>query len=320
LIKELRLAGVKSSAMPEGPEVRTVTDYLADQLVGKEIVRIRCPDHDKFFRINGKRGCSTFQTLTNHLPAIIEKLFCKGKCIFFKLKSLSEEHNGVQFYLYCHLIMTGRWTSLTNVLRIINEPGTGMRTGSGAPKLTMLFGSHYQLGKLKIAQIMERIDYLDPRGLGRFEYMTEIEMTRKLNSLGPDILSDDIEWHQWRSITERYPRRQLVSLLMDQQCISGIGNYLKAEILYRSKLKPDRKVGSLTEMENRTLFQQSIATIRESYSYGGLTIRNFWHPNGKAGTFPIEIYGKSMDPLGNRVHTGTFSDGRTTHWVPTIQI
>lgn len=311
--------------MPEGPEVRVVTDYLSDQLVGQQIVKVTCSDNEKFFRINGKRTDNTFPIFKSHLPAVIDRVFCKGKCIFFELRPMVKDdavttgrkrvirRTGTHssFYLYCHLIMTGRWSDLVNT-------STGRGSDSDC-KLTLHFGTCRYIGRMKTVCVTKYIRYIDPRGLGRFEFMTKAQMDEKVAKLGPDLLSDTLTFDQWQLITGKCPRRQLVSFLMDQQYVAGIGNYLKAEILYRAKLRPDRKLGSLSEDENHTLFQHCVATIRESYSYGGLTIKNFWHPSGQAGTFPREIYGKKVDPHGNEIVTDSFADGRTTHWVPAVQ-
>jgi len=289
--------------MPEGPEVKSVTVYLDRELSGAQLIDITCIDPIKYFQINAKGKECRFNQLLDYLPAVINRVFCKGKCIFFELYSVNSKLN---IYLFSHLIMTGRWVPK-----------------SDRPKLTLHFGTVYQLFATFI-HVQRTFDYEDDRGLGRLNLLTEMELQAKLASLGPDLLSDDISWNQWQNITKRCPRRQLVSFLMEPSLVSGVGNYLKCEILYRARLAPNRKVGSLTVEENLLLYQSALATIKESYSYGGLTIKNFWHPDGKRGTFPTQVYGdrrtKTHDPYGNPISRDKFADGRTTHWVPTIQL
>lgn len=289
--------------MPEGPEVKCVTNYLNNSLSGKHLVKVLCDDPLKYFQINHKRKECRYDQLIDHLPAVIERVFCKGKCIFFELRSLRS--NNVM-YMYSHLIMTGRW--------VINQTST-----SDQPRFTLCLGEVYNL-TVPLISILCKVYYEDSRGLGHLDLLTKDEMTAKLNSLGPDLLSEEVSWEQWLSITKRCPRRQLVSFLMEPSLVCGIGNYLKSEILYRCRLAPDRKVSSLTTDENCLLYKTAICTIRESYEYGGLTIKDYWHPDGKKGLFPIHVYCQKFDPDGNKVETSKFADGRTTHWVPTVQM
>jgi len=284
--------------MPEGPEVKTVTVHLNEKLSSQTLVGVTCLRSDKYFSINGKTE-NRFSLLRSILPATVETVFCKGKCIFFKLYSIDTHE---VYYLYCHLIMTGRWT----------EKSTNSQ-------LTLKFGRRIYRNEQPIRLVWYLLYYNDGRRLGHFNLLTTNQLETKLNSLGPDILSESVNWQQWLAIIRRYPKRQLVSFLMDQSCICGIGNYLKCEILYRSRLAPSRKVGTLTKEENKILYEEAIKTITESYSYGGLTIRDFWHPDGKRGTFPVQVYNRKTDPHGNMIKRGKFSDGRTTCWVPSLQ-
>jgi formamidopyrimidine-DNA glycosylase len=45
--------------------------------------------------------------------------------------------------------------------------------------------------------------------------------------------------------------------LLDQKVISGICNYLRADILYLSKINPFRKVKDITEKELKIIFKNS---------------------------------------------------------------
>ena len=107
--------------------------------------------------------------------------------------------------------------------------------------------------------------------------------------------------------------------LEDEEMIWELG-YLKSEILYRSKIRPDRVLSSISDDEINTLYNVTLQTIKEAYLAGGLTIKSFWSPDGQRGMFPVHVYKKEIDPLGNSIVAEKFKDGRTSYWVPKIQL
>ena len=109
---------------------------------------------------------------------------------------------------------------------------------------------------------------------------------------------------------------------MDQSIIAGVGNYLKAEILYASKISPHRICESLTDKDIFRICANTNRIMRISYESGGATILTYKDEDGKPGTFSrrFMVYNQASDPLGNQVVRETTKDKRTTHWVPSIQI
>jgi len=51
--------------------------------------------------------------------------------------------------------------------------------------------------------------------------------------------------------------KEIGIVIMDQKTISGIGNYLRSDILYLSKINPFRKVNKLSDAEINTIFNNS---------------------------------------------------------------
>ena len=127
----------------------------------------------------------------------------------------------------------------------------------------------------------------------------------------------------WRKSIQNSRRKNIIicDFLKEQKYFSGIGNYLLSEILYGAEIKPDRKLQDLSDKEIETLLKISVQKIKESHQHGGLTIRSYWDLYGNRGTFPIKVYRKTVDPLGNKVIADNkiAKDKRTVHWVPQIQ-
>ena len=118
-----------------------------------------------------------------------------------------------------------------------------------------------------------------------------------------------------------HPRWTLSKILMDQTVVSGIGNYLKSEILYASRLNPHRQIENLSHEELETLYQESRRIITESYQSQGMSKRNYIDYEGKKGSFEfkLKVYGKKKDPKGNDIIREKTKDGRSTYWVPKLQ-
>jgi len=78
---------------------------------------------------------------------------------------------------------------------------------------------------------------------------------KELVDLGPDVLSgNEMGWEVFWRMLDKFKRRDVKSVLLDQRAlVSGIGNYLACEILDHIKMDPWKKVGDLTEDEQKDL-------------------------------------------------------------------
>lgn len=173
------------------------------------------------------------------------------------------------------------------------------------------------------SQAVQTINFNDPRHFGTLKLVRGREaLDKKLRTLGPDMLNDPPNAEQFmHRIHNRGDGKTIAEALMNQACISGVGNYIKAEALYLAELSPHRKCESLTINELERLRQQIINVMRASYNNDGATIRSYLNVDGTKGGMKTRflVYGNQTDPLGNPVVREETKDGRTTHWVPAVQ-
>ena len=108
---------------------------------------------------------------------------------------------------------------------------------------------------------------------------------------------------------------------MDQSVVSGVGNYVKAEGLYLSKISPHRVVESLSDRELHNLNVAIRSVPVNSFESGGATIKSYtdFFGNVGAATQRFAVYGQETDPEGRQIIKEKTRDGRTTHWVPDVQ-
>jgi formamidopyrimidine-DNA glycosylase len=104
-------------------------------------------------------------------------------------------------------------------------------------------------------------------------------------------------------------------VLVDQKVLmSGIGNYLKAEILYDTRISPLRLIKDITFDEWIHIFKSAKKLTKEM-----LAILKSKDKSSEKYMSAMKVYSRKQDPYGNPVHTRTTKTGRTTWWVPAIQ-
>ena len=117
--------------------------------------------------------------------------------------------------------------------------------------------------------------FIDTRNFGtlKFVYGRNV-FKKKLDSLGPDMLSEPITYPEFAARLDTKSHWPICKALMDQSVVSGCGNYVKAEALYRAKISPHRLVGSLSGGEINNLMREVQAVLQEAYQANGDTSQN----------------------------------------------
>jgi endonuclease VIII len=94
-----------------------------------------------------------------------------------------------------------------------------------------------------------------------------------LSKLGPDVLDDQttLAEVQQRVLSPTFRRRRLASLLLDQQFLCGLGNYLRSEVLFVAGIHPLHRPCDCTQEQLEALAKAAIALTRQSYETGGIT-------------------------------------------------
>ena len=252
--------------MPEGAEVKLIGENLA-KLVGTRKLAGVMPLSGRYT----KKPIAGLIDMQDRLPANVIGVGVKGKLIFWIL--------GNDHFLLNTLGMTGTWSS-----QFSTHARVRFDFDSGAP-----------------------VFFVDTRNFGSLKFVYgRNSFKRKLDQLGPDMLSEQITYPEFAARLDTKSHWPVCKALMDQGVVSGVGNYVKAESLYRAKISPHRMVGSLSGAELNDLMREIQAVLREAYELPDPSRRL--------------VYGKKTDPLGNEVCREITACGRTTHWVPAIQI
>ena len=117
--------------------------------------------------------------------------------------------------------------------------------------------------------------------------------------------------------------------LLDQEIICGIGNIYASEILYKSRILPQRTSESVTKKEAKNIIDYTREILSESIKAGGSTIHDYKRPDGDIGYFQQKhcVYNKTGQRCPDckcdiKISGGIRKDvqgGRSTFYCPVLQ-
>jgi len=210
----LALVALSHITMPEGPEVRKYADALNEVLAGRQI------KHFMARTVNARKWLE--QNGNNLLERKISHVVSHGKHLIGYIDG--------DYYFHSHLMMWGRWQTFKPTppveidrrerARIVVSKGAAILYS--APIFNVGHGNPYL-----------QVDYLD--------------------TLGPDVLPYD-RCFDSKIFLRRLKNKENLSVtigaaLLDQRVAAGIGNYLRAEILFACRINPWRLVHQLSKEE-----------------------------------------------------------------------
>jgi formamidopyrimidine-DNA glycosylase len=137
------------------------------------------------------------------------------------------------------------------------------------------------------------------------------EVAQVLGRLGPDALG--LTRAEFLGLLGSR-RGQVKAALMDQTFVAGVGNIIADETLWHARIHPKRLIGSLSEVERRTLHRELQRVLRESIEgYDYLHRKRSWlsYVRGQPGA----VCPRCGAPLGRTVVAG-----RTTYFCPQCQL
>jgi formamidopyrimidine-DNA glycosylase len=109
-------------------------------------------------------------------------------------------------------------------------------------------------------------------------------------------------------------KKNLAKLLMDQRSIcSGIGNYLRAEIIYAAGIDPFIKMSDLSNDEKNRLYHAIVTISQKAYKEGGTITGKYTDPIGKHGNFHPKIYG--VDKIDGKKVKTIKVDSQTLYYI-----
>ena len=206
--------------MPEGPEVRKYADALDEVLSGRVILS---------FAARTREARKWLEDNEQHIIGRrVERVRSHGKHLIGYVTG--------NFFFHSHLMMWGRWQTFTAVARGRSKSKT----------LVLPEKDRRERARIVVdggAAILLSAPIFN---VGRGDPYQEIEI---LGTLGPDVLPNRgrFEEFQRRLFLPQYEDETIGAALLNQEIVAGLGNYLRAEVLFACKLNPWLTVGELTK-------------------------------------------------------------------------
>jgi formamidopyrimidine-DNA glycosylase len=293
--------------MPELPEVETVRRGLEPALVGRRITRVSL-----------RRANLRFPFPPNFRErlegATVEALTRRAKYILAHCSSGET--------LILHLGMTGRFTVARDG-KISNLGEFYFETGSdGAAE-----GHHDHV----VFDLDDgtRIIYSDPRRFGLMDLAQAdaLHQHKLLKDIGIEPLGNELSGAYLADIF-RGKAVPLKAALLDQRLIAGLGNIYVSEALFRARLSPKRKAGTLVKANVFDPRLDDLAghireILHEAIVAGGSTLQDYRSADGVAGQFQQRflVYDREGAPCSacGKPLKRMVQSGRSTFWCASCQ-
>mgnify|MGYP003336174901 CR=1 FL=1 len=245
--------------MPEGPEIKLNHDLLVRHLDGQI--------WSKLDIVSGKYLTKPPQNLANfqaNLPSKVDSVNVHGK--FIRISLYNAWIVGIGFGMTGRLAIESEFAPVGSA----QTPVGSAQTPVGSEFAQTPVGSEQAdelLANVRVSIVKSdgsKIHYIDPRNFGNWFLWDNISgLEKKLDELGVDLMSSELNQAEVVKLfrTPSVAKQEITQALMSQKVIAGVGNYLKAESLYRAKIYPYAIVSNLSDEE---LYDIWIELKRES--------------------------------------------------------
>ncbi len=287
--------------MPELPEVETIARELQEVMPASRItgLQVGLPKMIKLPLSKFRRGV---------VGARVTKVHRRAKLLLIDLSSGQT--------IVIHLKMAGQliWRATSGRLRVGGHPipqGTENLPNKYSHVIfvtnhgTLFFNDQRQFGFVKLVATKELEYWLEEQGYG------------------PEPLTDDFTLSVFENILKRHRVKRVKPTLLDQTVIAGIGNIYADEALFYAKVRPTRRIKTLSPTERRALWKGIRHVMNLSIRKKGTTADAYRTANGqKGGMMPfLRVYGRDGKPCKrcDGVITKITLAGRGTHYCASCQ-
>ncbi len=280
--------------MPELPEVETVCRLMRKVLEGNEIRKVFVAE-DPIVLSNTPPKEIESALLGNTVTGVGRK----GKFWWLELN----QHP----FVFGHLGMSGWIRDMSGeTIRLLSHGRAPLDDENGLPKYLKL---------LIEVDGGRQIAMTDGRRLGRLWLSPSPEVDERVQRLGRDAYCDLPESGELVAMFQRR-KVSIKAVLLDQSVLAGIGNWVADEVLYQAKIAPGRLSSGLNSKEVSELHRVIRSVINLAVNVGADSEK---YP--ESWLFTSRWGGKKgKDSIGGRAIVRETIAGRTTAWVPEVQV
>ncbi len=246
--------------MPELPEVEIVRQSLLKKIKQKKVKNVLVRNRNLRLKIP-----LYFVGFIKGQKIIDVKRF--SKYIIFCFSNFS--------YCLLHLGMSG-------TIHIVNKCKKNLFTNASFYSSPKLPKKH---NHVEIIFKDLKVIYNDPRRFGFFQIIKNSKLLKKrFVRLGPEPFQSEFNLDYIRSFFIG-KKKNIKNFLLDQNFVSGIGNIYASEILFLSKINPQKKAHLIKENDCKKIIINAKKVLFRAIKKGGSSIRDFKNTLGKEGNF-----------------------------------
>ena len=246
------------------------------------------------------------------------KVFLEKNVINEKTKSVKIENKNLRFVITTNVSQILSNSTITKILRrgkyllflYNNNHSLLFHLGmTGGWSKDLIKHCHFRVFDKK-----KELFFKDVRKFGKMKIITKTEQIERFNS-SFDILSSDYDMKgHVKYLREKIrDEKSICSLIMNQKYFPGIGNYIKSEALYLTKIHPEEKWKNMKSKKINPLIKNLQKVMHGSYAKGGAELKDFKNPFN-VSDFTLKIYGKKFTEKNNPVTPILTSDQRKS-WI-----
>ncbi|MBN2504778.1 MAG: DNA-formamidopyrimidine glycosylase [Bacilli bacterium] len=272
--------------MPELPEVETIKETLKLRILGEKI-----KDVEVFYSpIIKESSPEDFISTLKHQT--LNDIKRKGKYMLFCFESN---------ILVIHLRMEGKFFVKPEEMQKEKHEHVIFHFESG---LTLRYHDVRKFGTMQIVGLHDELAArgIDKLGLEPFDPLFTLEYLKS-------------RIHK--------AKRPIKSLLLDQTIVAGLGNIYVDEVLFLSKVHPNRHGSTLNDHEIMSIVINCKSVLKKAIGLGGTTIRSYLSSLGVSGRFQNELNVHTL--VGKPCHVCNTPiekirvGGRGTYYCPNCQ-
>ena len=264
--------------MPELPEVEVVKRSLQTKLLNLVINKVKIIDSSLRYKVNKYQ-------IFKLIGSKIKKIERRSKYLIFWTDN--------DLIILAHLGMTGKFFFIDKSKKKFKTSFYYSLQDSKDNKYDKI---------VFFLQNNQKLIYNDVRKFGFIKVFDKknYDKISHLKKLGPEPLEKSYNFYYLKNyIIHR--KRTIKEILMDQKCVSGLGNIYVNEILFSSGIDPLRKVEKINDFELNQIVKNTKKILKKSIKLGGSSIKDFSSDDGKKGIFQqhFKVYGKNDEFCSN---------------------
>lgn len=307
--------------MPELPEVETVVRELNKKLKNRIInsIQVNAP---KMIALGTSTVSNIRETDKNQVMSFI-KLLHKKKILSVRRRSkliIFELSNSL--FMLVHLKMTGQFI-FEDRKQFLKTTGKYRLLNKASAPLVQLPSKHTHV--VFKFQDKSSLYFNDVRKFGYLKLVTkkDLDNVKEFKEYGPEPLEKAFTFKKFENQIAKRKTGKVKQVLMDNKVVVGIGNIYSDEILFHAKVKPVRRVSSLSEIEKKYIFKYILRVLKQAIKAKGSSVGDFIRTDGDWGNmgkyhFVYGRRGQECKKCGTIIESIKLG-GRTASFCPKCQ-